>query len=443
MRRDFDSVGRVRGAARGSLDGWVVALAVCAVTAASTPFPAQAEPGVVVVYMGDRARANEAQRERMEHHVERAAEDRGDRIVDDVVDDVRRELATQGPVDPARVRGIVEVESLLAQARTAASMLDERAALGALHRAVAVCEAHADVPGSAAWLAEAEATFGLVAAQAGRPDLADPALAQAALLDPSRALRAAEASPEVVARARALAAQARPFGRFEVRASAPDAQVYLDDQPIGLAPQTIRTRVGRHVVRIEAPGHVGYGRVIDVFEGNLAPLDVVLSEDPAIGAARAFADVVRDVRVGGLASSLRALSAAGSSVREVWLVEVGPAERAIFVPCDASGCGAPQRLEREDAPRVGAIVAERDESAITRARNWVREPPEHGDGGTTEPTTPWYDHWYVWAIAGAVVTAGVTTTVILALPEPDRDLRLHVSFDGLTPTDQVPAEDPP
>jgi len=37
---------------------------------------------------------------------------------------------------------------------------------------------------------------------------------------------------------------------------------------------------------------------------------------------------------------------------------------------------------------------------------------------TPRPGSAWYEHWWVWAIAGVVVAGGVTTAVVLAQPAP-------------------------
>ena len=359
-------------------------------------------------------------------HVERAATAAGYEIVEDPVAWAAARAAALGDVRRERIAPFREVESMLVEARRATASLSEGAALAVLARAERIVTDHVDVPGATAWLAEVYTAIGITAAQAGATQLMEDALSKAATLDRTRGVRAAEAPPEVVERAEAIASAVltRETGSFEVRTSAPDARVFLDDEEIGPAPRVVRAPVGRHVLRVTAPGYLPWGRAIEVHEGRRAPIDVALSPDPIVREARALASAAHAVdpeRIRAALSELPGLSAS-------WVIHVGaaPRERALFLACSSMGCAEPRRLEVDEVPIViprGTAAAPHVRDAIESGRVWVHEPPP--------PTLPpeelsLWQRWWVWAGVLVVVGAAVSAAIVLTRPESEQRRRFVI-----------------
>ncbi|MCA9601509.1 MAG: PEGA domain-containing protein, partial [Myxococcales bacterium] len=210
--------------------------------------------------------------------------------------------AERGSVPRARVARLAEVEGRLREARAALARLDEAAALRTLAEGIRLAEELADVPGTAGWLAELELQLGLAAAQSGLDAVARDAFRRAVGFDPERRVEAAEAPPSVLEMAEAISRARRttPYGSFDVTSSAPGARVFVDDVDAGLLPARVRVPVGRHLLRVEAPLHVTFGTVIDVFEGDRAPIAVPLAESLDVGAVDALLEAAANARFGGM-----------------------------------------------------------------------------------------------------------------------------------------------
>ena len=360
-------------------------------------------------------------------HVERAATAAGYAIVDDPVAWANARAAALGDVRRERVEPFREVEGMLVEARRESASLREGAALSLLARAEGIVADHADVPGAAAWLAEVYTAIGITAAQAGSSRLMEDALSKAATLDRTRGVRAAEAPPEVVARAEAIAGAVatRETGSFEVRASAPNARVFLDDEEIGAVPRVVRAPVGRHVLRVTAEGHLPWGRAIEVLEGRRATIDVALSPDPIVREARSLSAAARVIDPEQIASSVSALRGLDAA----WVIHVGeaPRYRALFVACTARGCAEPRRLEVDEVPIViprGSAGSSHVRDAIVSGRLWVRAPPPR----TLPPEElSLWERWWVWAGAAVIVGAAVSAAIVLTRPESEQ--RRHVVVD--------------
>ncbi len=329
--------------------------------------------------------------------------------------------------DPDRLTVIAQIEAHLVSARRAAMRLEEGDALRELARAEALAEQHLAIPGIAAWYAEVELAIALTASQAELTGLADAALRRAASVDPSRVVRAAEARPELVERSRA-AAQASvtgPRGRFQLEADAPEARAFLDDRPLGALPQTIEAPVGPHVLRVDAPGHRGWARVVEVLEGERAPIDVRLSPTQARESAERADRAARRGHADVLASSLAALRAL--SPPPVWMVWVGSgrADRAVAVRCTESGCEAPRRLSPSALTALDAEPTERS-GRLASALEWLDARPS-----ITVVEEPWWERWYVWVALGAVIAAGAFAIGVVAEPRGPGPLQLELDPSGL------------
>lgn len=328
-------------------------------------------------------------------------------------------VAPVDTIDPAELRVVSEIEALVMSARRSSARLEERDALRELARAEALAERHLAIAGMAAWYAEVELAIAITAAQAGMESLAEAALRRASSIDPARTVQAAEARPELVERSRevARAIATGPRGRFELRAEAPGARGFLDDRPIGELPQVVEAAVGRHVLRVEAPGHRAYAQTVDVLEGERAPVRVSLAPTEALQVAER---IERAARAGRPDDVARVLAAAGAlEPPPVELRWAGEHERALSVTCDTRGCGEPRRIE------LGGVTS--PAASLREGLRWL-EAPSLPDVSLDEP---WWERWYVWAGAGAVVAAAVGVIVALVVPRGQGPLVIELDTSAL------------
>jgi hypothetical protein len=324
----------------------------------------------------------------------------------------------------SRVTALSRIERQLADARAQAAALSESEALSILAQAADDGEQLADMPGAAAWNAEIQLWLAVTAAQVGLGALADSAFRRAATLDPTRHLLEAEASPEIVAqseRVQRLVALG-PRGEIEVRALVQGARVILDDVLQGTAPVRVRAPVGRHVLRVQAAGHVPYATFIDVLEGERPPLSVALAEAPLLADARALERTARAGDYGSVPRALAQLDAAGAGLGAVLVLETDATGRALLVSCDAQACRRALRIQAAALPPTATWPAQPLALAgLASDRAWLAggAPP-----AATESAT-WWQHWYVWGPL-AVVAAGATAFALTYDPEPTRRLRVMV-----------------
>ena len=334
------------------------------------------------------------------------------------------ELAATFP--PARLEEVEALAALLARARERSAALEEAEALRLLSRAERLLVRNADLPGLASYYVELQLGRAIAAAQMGEAALAEDALRRAAAVDPQRGLRAAEAPPDLVARARAIAQRSRtaPEGRFRVEADAAGARVFLDDRALGEAPLTARAAPGPHLLRVEAPGRRAFGQLIDVFAGDRAPLRIALSPHPAREELAQIEAHAREARLGALPGALGAL-AAHALRPTLWVLEVGAGDRdrALLSVCREAGCGGPLRLS-PDRPLPGP-EARPPAASLAEARRWLASVPA---GPIALPVRPQlWEQWYLWVALGAALVLGsVALGVALGAGQPAPALRLRV-----------------
>lgn len=338
------------------------------------------------------------------------------------------ERAPMPGATPADLRTLYAVEAALDEARRRASELDERAALAAVARAERSAPALVAMPGGRVFLAEIEITLALVAWQLGDRALAEASLARALSLDPRRRLRAADADPDLVARADALLAaiERRPREPLVVRADV-EASVFVDDVLVGRTPLRAEVRAGEHVVRVVAPEHAPYA--IRLYVTRATTLDLALSPTPA---ARHLVRLERalDAAAHDAAAFDEVVELLGALAAEGHVVEAALVRGDALVVCDRGGCTAAVEAdgtgplpERDLSPRA-AWATLGDPAASMRADRSValRERRRRDREARVRRRR-------ILGIAGGIVGAGVVTTVgLVARPTPER-LRVDVTFD--------------
>jgi hypothetical protein len=342
----------------------------------------------------------------------------------DVTSEVEEWAHGPAGIEEERVERLARVEVLLAQAQAARVQLQFREAFARLVEAEQVVLSVLDVPGASAWYAEVELAVAVTASEIGASSLASAALARASTIDAGRVLRAAEAPPDLLARALALAREIAigPRGRFELRADVPGATAFLDGRRLGNTPLHVEASVGTHVLCIEAPGHRPWARRIDVFEGARPPIEVALAPDPALQAARQLRAAADARDVAGVLDALGALARAGRAPQALWLVEVGAGaiDRAVVVACRPAGCSGPIRVDvgrvESVLPHVLTEPGALAPPALEEARRWLDEPIPT-DAPPPQPP-PWWEEPWIWAVAGALSAAGAAAAIGAAWPQP-------------------------
>jgi hypothetical protein len=311
-------------------------------------------------------------------------------------------------VERSALDRVAAIERALREARRLAAELREGAALRRLAEAERVVASALAVPGIAAWAAELQLTFAIVARQAGQPALSEASLRRAAVLDPGRRARAAEAPPQLVDTNRAVSEALRvgPRGEFtvEVEGLSGVARVLLDDVPQGLSPATVSASVGRHILQVEGPAYRRWATTLQVTEGRGPPVRVALSPSPLRTAVRALARDARTMPVEGLPARLAQL---GASPPVLWVLDVGdgPRDRALLRRCSAAGCMAPERLAAPEDPV--------SDGAPPFGDGWLRE-------GLPPDPPPWFARPAFWGVVGGVVVLGVLA-VSIAVPLASRE----------------------
>jgi hypothetical protein len=324
-----------------------------------------------------------------------------------------------------------QVEELLATARKSAAELDESGALRSLAQAQRLAWDALSVPGAAAFCAEVELQLAVTAAQAGRWELAADSLARAARLDGPRRLLAAEASPEVVALADRVFrdAAAGAEGEVPIGVDAERARIFVDDVDRGVAPQRVRMRVGTHALRIEAAGRLPYHARIEVAQGVRPPQRFVLAPDPRVLAkARLRASLTADAAT--LEQNAAALLSAAPELRAVvWLESDARSTRRLVQRCDVNGCGEPARVERDQAQPTPAtrLTAE----TLFAARAWLHDDARIAQASARKDDASWWQRWYVWTAAAAIVIGASAVAVVAHEPAPSRSLRVVVDSGDL------------
>lgn len=340
------------------------------------------------------------------------------------------------------VERLSEVELHLIRARSHAAQLAEREALAELLAAEQGLTTLLHVPGTSAFLVEVQTALGLVAAQAGMNALAEASFRRAAVIDPSRGVRAAETTPMWLERAAAIAREVAiaAVGEVQVTTDPVGARVYLDETLQGTAPLTLRASRGVHVLRIEAEGRRALGMFLPVDAGTRPTVHARLDPDPVTAALDLLSHAAGDADLGSVRAALGRLHQLGAPIDAAWMCrssELRP-ERALLVRCTSTECDPYQRLELDptgaEPDRYGQTLdpaglrSLRDGDRNARDLAWLNrlEPIVAGPVIGREPDR-WWQRWYVWT--AAAVGAGAVTAVGIAASQGDETRRLRVTIE--------------
>ncbi len=176
-----------------------------------------------------------------------------------------------------------------------------------------------------------------------------------------------------------------PTGTVLVRSGTTGARILIDEHEAGTVPMTLPVvlRAGEHSVKVSRPGHADY---LDTFRLK-AGQDLVLEIDllPTAGVIRVEADAPGAV-----------VLVDGRPIGEApFEGEVEPGEREVEVR--ASG----------HATFRQTVALEAGEASTVNAK--MLPLP---DGPAAGAAPAWYERWYVWAGAAAVLAGGVAVAVV-------------------------------
>lgn len=402
---------------------------------ALAPTVAHAERPVVVVIVGDGAPGADAARAQVEAHARAAGHD----IVP--AEGLVAALASRAAIASSAVAELEVALGGLSRAKALAGRLEEDAALAELARTRRRIDALLALPGASRWAAEVEVAIAIVAHQADAAALAERSLRAAATLDRARAIGSAEAPPELLARARAIAEEVAvgPRGSFVVATDAAGARAYLDDVPLERAAGRVdgsafqaTAPVGQHVLRVEAAGHRPYAARLEVFAGERAPVAIRLAADPRAQAAERAIDAARR---GDLPAAVAELRAAGLRF-ELWAAMASTGGgRILLSRCEAAGCADSERLEGGRVTPAAAARAGADPFA-DRAFLFAAEPvrPEEADATPRRRRRA----LLYGAAAALAVGAGIAGAVVASRPDAPRGLSATIDFGGLDPGRRLP-----
>jgi tetratricopeptide (TPR) repeat protein len=326
-------------------------------------------------------------------------------------------------VDAEKLAVLSQAEEALREAHELSAQLREAAALRVLGQAEETLLGALEVPGVHAFLAEVYVQLGLCAAQLGEMGLFETAFSRALSLDPRRRLEAAEAPPNLVARARELG-QAQDVAlpsELSLLAEPAAARGWLDGVALDTAESAVRVRPGIHVLVVRAAGHAPYATLLKLEPGRRAPLRLVLAPR-AVDQARSRLQAATALkRALPLAQALARASAA-----PVLLFEPSrtPAERALVHRCEAEQCtlllGQPHGTGASEH-----FAGEPAAYAWLNAKAVNEEP-------SPAPARPLWKRWPVWTGVALVVIAGVTAAVWATRPAPVQEQReLEIDPVGL------------
>jgi len=115
----------------------------------------------------------------------------------------------------------------------------------------------------------------------------------------------------------------RPRGRIALNSTPPGAKVFVDELPQGVTPATLPAAPGAHVVRLEAPGYLGWTKAVTVASYAKVEKQAALEKNQTLEALDALA---KGAGAGAPADALLQLGAAvarGFKVRAVMTGAVG------------------------------------------------------------------------------------------------------------------------
>jgi hypothetical protein len=368
------------------------------------------ESGVGVVWH-DQATVRHDARQRL---LDAIAEETGlppDQILDDAVRRARQAVAHAVPRASAAVAEALEDGLGEAATRYRAGALDEAGRV--LDGVQAAVRDDPTLPGATAISWRAHVLRAQIASTLGDEAGVTDALQAAIALDPEARPSTRRVPPAIVGRHAELVAQALDdrsgWAEIEVQIEGGGAaQIEIDGRPVS-GP----VMPGLHLVVVRRPGHAPIGREVEAGARLLLP-----DEPPR----------VPDAPPGDSAAADRLCTA--THVDRLVLARERSGRLGLQVYVCGEGFGRPWYADRGLDPRAGIAHAlgatpHADRSQVLFAAAPWPVPAVGVDHAALDSSSdrtaakPWFRRWWVWAIVGGIVAAGVTTGAVLGTRSTD------------------------
>ncbi|MCB9653646.1 MAG: PEGA domain-containing protein [Deltaproteobacteria bacterium] len=358
-----------------------------------------------------------------------------------VSDDVSRHALTVESQESQRIRAVDDARVMLAHAEERFRQLDDEVALGILAKATSRLASAHDQAGAIELLAETHLLAGAIYLARDRVDAARKRLQRALDLAPDIAPARDRYTSRLLAELEGLrAAEAqRPVGRVLVTLRNDDlaAEIFLDGRAVGTTPATLEAvGVGRHLLRITAPGRRSHVASIDVGQDADAQVSVHLPVDEELSAIMALGADWRAHRP--IDETLRLIARRANANRTLLAIPMlsaalapdGRAETALELVL--SGGASPVYIDRCDPASVREALrtlmrCERT-SPVPRAAPALLDlgnPLAQASAVPSEPSL-WAQPWF-WAGA-AITTVVVSSAVVMARTQKGPPEALRVTL---------------
>lgn len=297
-----------------------------------------------------------------------------------LIEDLDAIKEAYGKQDYAAARKLIDADELRILSGTSGSdPTPALARLSELHGLVAVAEDHSDE--ALAWF---RAAYRFNPAQAPEKQLTSP-------------------------RVRAIIKKARTetasTGRLRIDADPETATYQVDGGKLQPISEKLELPVGYHLVQITAKGRKPYAELVEIREGRLEKLAIALDSETRQDKAAKLVDATvaapaGQARIDGVTGLSRL-----TGVNRMLVIEEGADDHITLRVYDARTRKVSRPLELEGSASSAMIarkvLAALDPENMTEASTVVLADRPHA--------ARWYEHWYVWAGAAALLGGGIAT----------------------------------
>lgn len=252
-------------------------------------------------------------------------------------------------------------------------------------------------------LAELSEWRGMIAAQNNNEDEAISWFRTSHRFNPARQVDKRLASPTVRKMMKKARRETDAVGRLKVAADPETAMVQIDGGKPQQTGGKLEVPVGIHLVTITAGGRTSYSEMVEIFEGKTETMPIALETESTDDKAAKLVDATVTAAPGkARLKQANKLSSVTGSKRYLMIEDTGDDHVTL-------------RLYDVNAKKVSKPVDLLDSASsatIMRLVNAALDPENMVDATQvtvvrTERSQRWYERWYVWVGAGAVIGGGI------------------------------------
>lgn len=346
-------------------------------------------------------------------------------IVDDAVRRARQVVAHGVPRAQAEQAESLDAALVDAATQYRTGALD--AATATLDGIAAAVKTDPILPGAVGILWRAHVLRAQIAGTRGDDEGVSAALLAAIALDPEARPSTRRVPPAIVGRhaellAEALADRAQ-WASIEVRVKGgAAAQVEIDGRP-----QLGPVMPGPHLVVVRRPGRAPIGREVEAGAELLVPDEPPEIEDTPPRNAQEAEKICEVTALGRL---VLARERDGRLGLQAYVCGEGFGEPWFGNPGEAASGGLARVLTGPPEPEtIARVFGDALWPAPVRAVD-ARSPTD-GPVDRTPPPKAWYRRWWVWALVGGAVAAGVTTGAVLGTRSDSPSISVDADQFGL------------